>query len=68
MMNKCASVPFGQSDVPRYLNQLSVASAIFSGVQLLTIGFIGEYLARLYFRSMDKPTYTIRSLAKKSNR
>ena len=38
--------------------------AIFSGVQLLTIGFIGEYLARLYFRSMDKPTYTIRSFTK----
>ena len=38
--------------------------AIFSGVQLLMIGFIGEYLARLYYRSMDKPTYTIRSLTK----
>ena len=31
--------------------------AIFSGVQLLAIGIIGEYLARMYFRTMDKPQY-----------
>ena len=35
--------------------------AIFSGAQLLSIGFIGEYLARIYFRSMDQPTYTIKN-------
>ncbi len=33
---------------------------IFSGVQLLTIGIIGEYLGRLYFRSMNRPPYIIR--------
>jgi len=31
--------------------------AIFSGVQLLAIGIIGEYLARMHFRTMDKPQY-----------
>ena len=31
--------------------------AIFSGVQLLAIGIIGEYLARIHFRTMDKPQY-----------
>ena len=36
--------------------------AIFSGVQLLAIGIIGEYLARMYFRSMEKPVYAIRKL------
>lgn len=30
---------------------------IFSGVQLLTIGVIGEYIARIHFNSMDKPAY-----------
>ena len=30
---------------------------IFSGTQLLSIGIIGEYLARMHFRSMDKPQY-----------
>lgn len=35
--------------------------AIFSGAQLFALGIIGEYLARMHFRSMDKPPYTIRS-------
>lgn len=34
--------------------------AIFSGVQLFALGIIGEYLARMHFRIMDKPTYVIR--------
>ena len=34
--------------------------AIFSGAQLFALGIIGEYLARMHFRTMDKPTYTIR--------
>ncbi len=34
--------------------------AIFSGVQLFALGIIGEYLARIYFRIMEKPTYIIR--------
>lgn len=34
--------------------------AIFSGAQLFAIGIIGEYLAQLYFRMMDRPTYTVR--------
>jgi glycosyltransferase involved in cell wall biosynthesis len=33
--------------------------AIFSGAQLFAIGVIGEYLARLHFRMMDRPTYVI---------
>jgi undecaprenyl-phosphate 4-deoxy-4-formamido-L-arabinose transferase len=34
--------------------------AIFSGAQLFTLGIIGEYLARMHFRTMDKPPYVIR--------
>ena len=34
--------------------------AIFSGAQLLTLGIFGEYLARMHFRLMDKPTYVVR--------
>ena len=36
--------------------------AIFSGAQLFAIGIIGEYLARMHFRSMRKPTYVVRSV------
>jgi len=35
--------------------------AVFSGAQLFALGIIGEYLARMYFRSMERPTYTIRA-------
>lgn len=38
--------------------------AIFSGVQLFFLGVIGEYLARLYKRSLDQPAYTIRTIVK----
>jgi hypothetical protein len=34
--------------------------AIFSGAQLLALGIMGEYLARMHFRMMERPTYTVR--------
>lgn len=34
--------------------------SIFSGVQLFALGIIGEYIARMHFRLIDKPSYTIR--------
>jgi undecaprenyl-phosphate 4-deoxy-4-formamido-L-arabinose transferase len=33
--------------------------ALFSGAQLISLGIMGEYLGRLYFRTMGKPTYLI---------
>jgi undecaprenyl-phosphate 4-deoxy-4-formamido-L-arabinose transferase len=35
--------------------------AIFSGAQLFALGIMGEYLARMHFRSMDKPSYTVKT-------
>jgi undecaprenyl-phosphate 4-deoxy-4-formamido-L-arabinose transferase len=32
--------------------------AMFSGVQLFALGVFGEYLARMHFRSMERPAYT----------
>jgi glycosyltransferase involved in cell wall biosynthesis len=34
--------------------------AVFSGVQLFSLGIIGEYLARMHFRLMERPTYVVR--------
>jgi glycosyltransferase involved in cell wall biosynthesis len=34
--------------------------AIFSGAQLFALGIVGEYLARMHFRLMDRPPYTVR--------
>jgi undecaprenyl-phosphate 4-deoxy-4-formamido-L-arabinose transferase len=36
--------------------------AIFSGAQLFALGIIGEYLARIHFRTMDRPTYLVREV------
>ena len=33
--------------------------ALFSGTQLFVIGIFGEYLARIFDRSMDRPAYVI---------
>ena len=38
---------------------LASTIAIFSGAQLLTLGIMGEYLARMHFRVMRKPTYLV---------
>lgn len=40
---------------------LASVIAIFSGAQLFALGIIGEYLARMHFRSMERPAYTIRA-------
>ena len=34
---------------------------IFAGAQLVTLGIVGEYLARIHVRLMDRPAYTIRT-------
>ncbi|MBE0689029.1 MAG: glycosyltransferase family 2 protein [Anaerolineae bacterium] len=46
---------------------LASVIAIFSGAQLFALGVIGEYLARMYFRSMDRPAYTVRTTSAESN-
>jgi undecaprenyl-phosphate 4-deoxy-4-formamido-L-arabinose transferase len=38
---------------------LAATIAIFSGTQLLVLGVIGQYIGRMHFRIMNKPTYTI---------
>lgn len=35
--------------------------ALFSGTQLFALGIMGEYLARVHSRSMDRPPYVVRS-------
>ncbi|MDI1334756.1 MAG: glycosyltransferase family 2 protein [Lacunisphaera sp.] len=35
--------------------------AIFSGAQLFALGVFGEYLARIHFRSMNRPTYVVKA-------
>lgn len=46
------------SAVPGFSFLASIIS-IFSGVQLFALGIIGEYIARMHFRSMERPPYAV---------
>jgi len=48
-------------DVPGYAS-LMVAVLVFSGVQLLSIGMIGEYVARLFNETKQRPVYLIQDI------
>jgi len=45
---------------------LASVIAVFSGAQMFALGIIGEYLARMHFRSMDRPPYAVREIASAS--
>lgn len=40
---------------------LASTIAIFSGAQLFALGIMGEYLARIHMRSLDRPSYVVRT-------
>ncbi len=42
---------------------LACLISIFAGVQLFTLGMFGEYLARVYDRSSDRPPYVVREIS-----
>jgi len=42
--------------------------AIFSGAQLFALGIMGEYLARMHFRIMDRPSYAVKDETQSGNR
>jgi len=48
------------SPVPGFTFLTSIIS-VFSGAQLFALGIIGEYLARMHFRLMDRPSYVVRN-------
>ena len=46
---------------------LAATIAILSGAQLTTLGVMGEYLARMHFRIMRKPTYVVSEVTQVSD-
>jgi undecaprenyl-phosphate 4-deoxy-4-formamido-L-arabinose transferase len=56
---------FGSS-VPGFPFLASVI-ALFSGAQLFALGIIGEYLARMHFRMMKRPSYVVRESSNAHN-
>ena len=57
---------FSEVSVPGFPFLASIIS-IFAGAQLLALGIIGEYLGRMYQRSMERPTYSLRETIARSN-
>jgi undecaprenyl-phosphate 4-deoxy-4-formamido-L-arabinose transferase len=53
--------------VPGFSFLASVIS-IFAGAQLFALGIMGEYLARMHLRSMQKPVYAVRELVQVGHR
>ncbi len=49
--------------VPRGYNTLIVSVLFLGGVQLLTIGVLGEYVARIYEEAKRRPLFIVRSRA-----
>ncbi|NCC30516.1 MAG: glycosyltransferase [Chloroflexia bacterium] len=47
------------SAVPGFAFLASIV-AIFSGAQMMALGIIGEYLARMHLRTMERPPYLVR--------
>lgn len=52
-------VPVVQGISPQGFPFLASTIILFSGLQLVTLGVIGEYLARMHFRIMNRPEYVI---------
>jgi glycosyltransferase involved in cell wall biosynthesis len=48
------------SDVPGWAT-LAVSTMFFSGVQLLSIGILGEYVGRIFDEVKQRPVYVVRS-------
>lgn len=51
------------SSVPGFAFLASII-AIFSGAQMFALGIFGEYLARIHFRTMDRPPYVVEQTSK----
>jgi dolichol-phosphate mannosyltransferase len=54
---------FGHSpeDVPGFTT-LIITILFFSGVQLISVGIVGEYLGRTYQEAKNRPTYVVKDL------
>ena len=48
-----------QGGAPSGFPFLASIIAIFSGAQLFALGVIGEYLARIHFRLLDRPSFVV---------
>lgn len=55
---------FNNPDIPLGWASLIISFLLLSGIQLCSLGMIGEYLGRLFLRDNGKPQYVIRDVIK----
>lgn len=57
-----ARAMFFGADVPGYAS-IFVAVVFMGGVQLLSLGILGEYVGRIYLESKQRPIYVVRGIS-----
>ncbi|MGI8601091.1 MAG: glycosyltransferase family 2 protein, partial [Chitinophagaceae bacterium] len=55
------------NDIPQGYTTLFIGLSLFSGVQLICLGLIGEYLSRIYKEVKNRPAFIIRNRIVKKN-
>jgi len=50
-------------DTPAGWGSFMCALLVFAGVQLLTIGLVGEYVGRMYLTTNRRPQFVVREVA-----
>lgn len=55
-------------DVPQGFTALLFFIILFSGMQLIALGLIGEYVLRIFFQAKGRPLYVIREIIKDGQR
>ena len=55
-------------DVPQGFTALLFVITLFSGVQLIALGMIGEYVLRIFFQAKGRPLYVIREVIREQAR
>ena len=59
---------FIYGDVPQGFTALLFVIVLFSGVQLIALGMIGEYVLRIFFQTKGRPLYVVREVIRQQKR
>lgn len=54
--------------VPQGFTALLFVIVLFSGVQMIALGLIGEYVLRIFFQSKGRPLYVVREIIRQQER
>jgi len=59
---------FFYGDVPQGFTALLFVIILFSGVQLIGLGLIGEYVLRIFFQTKGRPLYVVKETIRRKER